>query len=686
MKSIMSVHHWVRGTATVAAAALLVVSAPYEAAGQTMPGPVYNNMMNGGYEKLAKRLSKKLDLRSDPDDSDVEDFLERWTAEEGGPDTGYEWLAVTRLWLRAGNGPQAELALHNAEGRVPAGLLLLDQARVAFLTGQTATGNQAYWKGCELADQTAAIEYWIDIESLATPSEIEAWDRFRRLPSNQTDMCAFLQRFWGERALASTLSIAARIDLHYDRTRYALDNYRRRGGKKGPVFSTKMGRPVNAVYDDRGLLFLRIGDPDRMTSFAGNPSIQNHDVSAECFQPNQSWAYDYPDGTKVYHFTTGGGTDDWWLIDNLGLVYRCGDPNASGGGVLSPVNQYTFANLGASAYLVLKDLYQSRQGLDPRYARMAQNMYYTSPLNSEQVRMTGGSGALEGYNQLQKERDWTHADARFAIHEVPERPDVAPGSRLLVEDLQFRSPKDRANNRVWLNSVVEAQLLTPIILPDSSYRYRVQARWAVLGDDGTYQRFQTEVEAFSDRPLGADESLPVRIHADLPPGHYEYNVLFRDVHRPPGGGPRQGNYFKSDLVVQDFGTGTPAMSDIAVAADSGGSWSPSPNVALKASPTHTTGMDGVGYIYFEAYNLTPGGRYTTTVRLEPRDDDDGDEFTLTYAGDVGEGNRVAKRVLRLDLDETAPGPYGMEITVKDEESGRSTLPYTTEIIVQSAGS
>lgn len=671
--------------ATAVALGLLALLLPPQAAGQTMPGPVYNEMVNQGYDKLAERLSKKLDLRSDPSEDDVEDLLERWTTEEGGPNTGYEWLTVTRLWLRAGNGARAELALHNAEGGVPPGLLLLDQARVAFLTGQTATGVRAYWKGCELADETAALEYWLDIEPLATPSELEEWDRLRRLPANQVDFCAFLRQFWGERALASTLSVAARIDQHYDRMRYALDTYRRRGGKKGPVFSTRMGRPVNAMFDDRGLLYLRIGDPDRLTMFAGNPAIQNHDVSAECFQPNQSWAYDYPDGTKVYHFTTGGGTDDWWLIENLGLVYRCGDPDASGGGVLSPINQYTFANLGASAYLVLKDLYQSRQGLDPRYARMAQMMRYTGPLTFGEPRKSGGSGALEGYNQLQKERVWTYEDTRFAIHEVPERPDVDTRSRMLVEDLQFRSPKDRALNRVWLNGVVEAELLTPVALPDGSYRYRVEARWAILRADGEYQRFQTEVEAFTNRVLGKDESLPVRVLADLAPGSYEYTVMFRDSHRSPDGSRRKGNYYKTDLVVQDFGSGTPVLSDVAVAADSGGNWSPAPGVAMRASPTHTTGSDGVGFIYFEAYNLTPGGRYTTAVRLMPRDDEEAEEFSLTYAGDVGEGNTVARRILRLDLDETPPGTYSMEIIVTDEESGQSALPHASEIVVQNPG-
>ena len=97
-----------------------------------------------------------------------------------------------------------------------------------------------------------------------------------------------------------------------------------------------------------------------------------------------------------------------------------------------------------------------------------------------------------------------------------------------------------------------------------------------------------------------------------------------------------------------------------------------------------TGTDGVGYIYFEAYNLTPGGRYTTTVNLRPRDEEEREDFTLTFSGGVAEGSSVARRVLRLDLDQTAPGAYTMEIVVRDEGSGQSTLPHNTDIIVQSS--
>jgi hypothetical protein len=654
---------------------------------QTMPGRVYHDLVQRGNEKLARRVSKKLELRADPDDEDVESLLARWEEEAGGPESGYDWLAVARLWLRAGKAGRAEMALHRADesGEVAKALVLLDQARVAHLSGQPDLAGEAYWKGCELAAAAGSVEYWLDIEPLATPRELKEWDAFRTLPASQRDLCAFLRRFWNERALASAMTVGARIHQHYARMRFALDTYRRRGGRKGPTFSNELGRPRNAIFDDRGLVFLRMGDPDRLTTFAGNPSAGDRDVvSAECYQPNVSWAYDYPDGTRVYHFTSFAGLDDYWLIENLGLVYRCGDPAVSVQGQLTgsltPVNENRFMVLGHRANLVLRDLYSSRQGLDPRYAELAQRMgNRPGQLPPNVTGASLGTEVLEAQRILRQEREWTLADGEFAVGLVPERPDVAANTRLLVEALQFRSPL-ASSNRVWLNAVIEAEHLTPAVLPGGQLRYRVDARWALVDERGELRRLSSSFETITERPLGKDESLPVRIAADLPPGTYRYTVVVRDFSPPPSGAKRRsGNYRHADLTVRDLEIRAPALSDIAVAADSGGTWSPGGGARLRASPAHATGPDGVAFAYYEAYNLTPGGAYVTRVQLEP--EGEGNTFDLSFPGDTPAGTGTTKRLLRLDLADTDPGLYRMTVTVLDEESGQTTLPFGTRISV-----
>jgi GWxTD domain-containing protein len=680
-----------------AAAGILGPLVATETAGaQTMPAQVYFELVNRGYEDLADRISKKLEFRANPDDEDVQRLLDRWTREEGGPDDGWDYIAVTRLWLRAGRAAPAELALMEAEeyGDVPAPILLLDQARVAFLSGRVGLGEEAYWTGCENAGETAYKEYWLDIESLATPEEMEEWDRFRRLPITQTDLCSFLRPFWNERALASAMEVGQRISLHYERTRYALDHYRRRGGKKGPTFSNRLGRPTNSAYDDRGLVYVRMGEPDRQTTFGGNPSIGQDVVSAECYHPNETWAYDYPDGTRVYHFSTLSGTDDYWLIENLGLVYRCGDPSASLAGtagapvtgVLSPVNENRSVLLGPNAGLVLQDLYRSRQGVDPRYAGIAQRMDDQLGQNvfSSSTRTSVGSEALDSQRALAHEREWTRADGAFAVDSVPDRPPVMPNSRLMVEELQFLSPREGLN-RVWINAVIEADRLNPVALPGGQYRYRVDARWVIVDESGESDVRNSSIEAVTPRLLGRDESLPVRIAADLPPGRYRYTLLLREARTPPGQELPSGNYRRVDLTVRQLAAGAPALSDVAVAADSGGNWSPGGGIRVRPSPAHLTGPDGVGWIYFEVYNLTPGGQYTTRLRLEPDDGVEGEAFELSFPGDgATDASRMSRRLLRLDLTDTEPGRYVMQVTVTDEASGASTLPYYTPVVLNRA--
>ena len=679
-----------------AAGMLRSLVAPRTADAQTMPAQVYFELINRGYEDLADRISKKLEFRANPNDDDVQSLLDRWTREEGGPDDGWDYIAVTRLWLRAGRAAPAELALMEAEeyGDVPAPILLLDQARVAFLSGRVGLGEQAYWKGCENAGETAYKEYWLDIESLATPDELEEWDRFRRLPITQTDLCSFLRPFWNERALASAMEVGQRISVHYARTRYALDHYRRRGGKKGPTFSNRLGRPTNSAYDDRGLVYVRMGEPDRQTTFGGNPSIGQDVVSAECYHPNETWAYDYPDGTRVYHFSTLSGTDDYWLIENLGLVYRCGDPSASLAGtagapvtgVLSPVNENRSVLLGPNAGLVLQDLYRSRQGVDPRYAGIAQRMDDQLGQNvfSSSTRTSVGSEALDSQRALAHEREWTRADGAFAVDSVPDRPPVTPNSRLMVEELQFLSPREGLN-RVWINAVIEAERLNPVALPGGQYRYRVDARWVIVNEAGESEVRNSSIEAVTPRLLGRDESLPVRIAADLPPGRYRYTLLLRDARPGPGQELPSGNYRRVDLTVRQLAAGAPALSDVAVAADSGGNWSPGGGIRVRPSPAHLTGPDGVGWIYFEVYNLTPGGQYTTRVRLEPDDGVEGEAFELSFPGDgATDASRMSRRLLRLDLTDTEPGRYVMQVTVTDEASGASTLPYYTPVVLNRA--
>lgn len=636
-----------------AVSALLAVALPFsQAAGQTMPAPAYHDLLAGGHDRLARDLTRLLDLRSHPDRKRIEDFLERWEDEAGGPRSGDDWLAVERMWLRAGDAGRAESALDRAEGRIPDGLFLFDRARIAFLRGEAA-GARDYWRACAVVDGVGATEMWLDVEVLATPEEMAAWDRFRTLPPGDRDDCAFLRRFWNQRAAASGLGVDERILAHYERTRFALEHYRRRGRVR-PRFSVRLGRPSNSLYDDRGLLHVRMGEPDEVAVHGGS----------DCIEPNVSWGYDRPGGYRVYHLSPLGGTDDWYLLENLAMVYRCGtwDRNP-----MVAVNPLLVDVPGPPFH----DLYMSRMGLDPAYARIANHA-----LND-----IGDAFARSRlFEELTDERDWTWRDGEYAVSTIPERPAVDLGVDFGLEWLRFRAPRPGLT-RVWLNGVVDASSLISVER-DGRDAYRVDAVWTLLDESGeSYRRMPASIDFLTDEELAPDVGFAVRLHADLPPGRYRWMLVMSDAYsREEGEDGVRGGYASGEVEVRSLSGDLPVLSDVAVSADSGGSWSPAAGIHLNPAPARTTGDDGAAFIYFEAYNLTRGGRYETRVVLTPADG--GPPFDLSYPGTTPAGASVVTRgYLRVDLSASPPGTYEMSVTVRDLTTGHLTLPVRSEIHV-----
>ncbi|MDH3427976.1 MAG: GWxTD domain-containing protein, partial [Gemmatimonadota bacterium] len=414
---------------------LMLGAAPVFA--QTMPGRAYLTLSNQGHERLADRIADRLKPTANPDRGDVDNLLNRWEAATGGPSSAWDWLTVSRLWLRAGEASRATAALQRASEGISPGLRHLEAARIGFLGGHDGAADR-YWQACAAADEESALESWLDVDLLATPAEVEAWDAFRRLPAGQRDNCTFLRRFWARRAAASGMDLNERIRLHYERLRFALDHYTRRGRAQEAAGSghlnARLGRETRPVFDDRGLLYLRLGPPDETASFLGG----------ECYEPNVSWYYRYPAGDRMYHLSPTTGVDNWWLIGNLAEVFRC--PVGPDGAILQDRNPMVAGApiLSRIPAQYLREIYLSRASLDPEYARMA---YRFNELRSAE--------------ELQNERDLTWSDGLYAVTGVPERPDVAQDIGFVVEWVEFRLPREGAT-RVWLLAAISGEDLNRV--------------------------------------------------------------------------------------------------------------------------------------------------------------------------------------------------------------------------------
>jgi hypothetical protein len=147
-----------------------------------------------------------------------------------------------------------------------------------------------------------------------------------------------------------------------------------------------------------------------------------------------------------------------------------------------------------------------------------------------------------------------------------------------------------------------------------------------------------------------------------------------------------GNWQRDTIVVPELPDGIPAVSDIAVATDSGGSWTRDGQTFLRVSPNHVVGPDGGVIIYFEVYNVQPGRRYQVETRVVPASVKEqlfsgkvtDVAFTLRYRSEMPV-SKIGRELLRIDLTETRPGAYLLGVRVRDVESGIVSLPVITPL-------
>lgn len=634
--------------------------------------------------------------------SAVRDVMQHWRESDGGPANGPSWLLVARLWRQAGVPDSAHESLRHADdmGGLPNGLLSLEAARLAFMSGNSHAAG-AYWEGCDQAGPAVLGEYWIDFVAVATSAEATEWSAAESIAASRRSAiaCAILRRAWAERAVQTGMSVDQRLAVHYSRLRHARQYYylvgsgsEERLGPRTRLLSFRVGRPRDAGLDDRGLLYLRLGEPDATASFSGLQNASRRKlrvdlgISPTCYNPNVTWAYEFPDGLELYHLSPLEGAANWWLIENLYDLYRCGDPSdavsSGAAATLNPAVASRSAPIGQIAWLVLPDLYLSRAGLDAHYATLSHRIVSSGPSGREELQglRSLNGGALALHKEFLDEQRISMDAAEAVLAHVLERPDVRRELRLMFTMLQFRDAQTPGGERtrVWLNAVVGAEQLETRTDPEGNIVYEVEATFSALGEGNKLSRRTASFKISAAQELGADAGVPVRLSLQLSPGEHTYSVVIRDANDRRS---RQAGIWAQDtFIVRRYDARLPQLSDIAFAPDSGGTWSPTPGVALPVSPVNITDESGLAWIYFEAYGLSPQGEYVTEIQLQPRKG--GEPFALRY---VGSSPRVAgtaiRRLLRVDLSDTEPGEYDARIVVTDA-LGRRSLPVEVPVVVR----
>ncbi len=216
---------------------------------------------------------------------------------------------------------------------------------------------------------------------------------------------------------------------------------------------------------------------------------------------------------------------------------------------------------------------------------------------------------------------------------------------------------------------------------EGGWKYELEMKFILLQDGEEVARDESRVKHILSSliPPRTSDGFPIQTRVRVPPGRYDYRIEVRDLNWE---GDRSLNTQEGEVVVPPFDPSRPFISSVAVAADSGGSWSPATGVALKLNAARMVQTDARPFVYFEVYGLTPGGTFRGDVRLVSTWTSEGtgvtfdgvrQPFQMQFRGTAPDDPDVPVRsVLRLEMKDTRPGPFEVQVRFTDVETGEKS--------------
>ncbi|MBI1968133.1 MAG: hypothetical protein HYS40_09095 [Gemmatimonadetes bacterium] len=525
-------------------------------------------------------------------------------------------LARGRVEREAGEVDSA-LAAFRAALAVGAdsGVGMLELARTLYHARRPAEGWTSYFAGARAAASPAALAlYRADLGWAAAPDDLAAFDSLGAPAAR----AVWLEWFWSRRDIADARVEGERLAEHYRRWFHAHSKFRLMSRHRHYDI-TERYRAEQSELDDRGVIYLRHGDPDRRARY-----------TAVGVEPNESWLYRRPDRDLIFHFVARDDVTDYKLVESLVDVLGFSAGVRAAGGTNPQV----------------AELYASRHDFGPLYDRV------------------GAAGARTG-SALAEERDrGQRAITTGTTSDSYHRRFEAPFDVVATDFVVGASADSLGGQALHVVFAIPARRLAPQRTGDG-VAYPLRFRIVVSdAQDRLVGRIDT-MRVFGRRqPLPDGTHLTGRVTLPVPPGRYRYRLL---VTTADGGA--------GDLVLQDS-VEVPtldgrafAASDLVVGRQGSGLVWALPRDTVLLNPLGRFPEGSAAELYYEVYGLPRGAAYHTVVELAR---EGGRSVFGTIRGLFG-GRRAP---VLLEFDAPADGPVTRvhrAITLRGVPSGTYRL-------------
>jgi GWxTD domain-containing protein len=528
-------------------------------------------------------------------------------------------LARGRVEREVGDGDSALTAFNRYLEHGPdRSLGLLESARTLFLLGRF-DGMSPYFEGAATDDSATVAGYRADLATIASDSVLAEFDHQRG-----SRRATFLQRFWGQRDRVELRAEGERLREHYRRLFYARKNFQLTSNNRHYDIVERY-RSGSRDFDDRGVIYIRHGEPTSRASYA-----------APGLEPNESWRYSRPDGDMIFHFIAREDVQDFKLVESLFDVLGFSDAVKLQG-----------QGNGAADNAVAEQLMLSREQLSPIYRRLqGAGRMSTGRYQSEERRVGQESIALG-----------TTSDS-YELHFPQE---------LKAHTEVLAVGRDSSGPQVQIAYAIAGSSLEPVTVT-RGYLYSVRLRFVATDDKGqVVSSLDTTRHFVAPAPVPPQEHLVGRVAARVTDGPLHYRIAIQQ-------GEAAGVTLPQDSVrVGPITVASLSLSDLVLGSRSANlGWRRTPDDTVLFNPLRTYRRSEEMELYYEIEGLRPT---PYTVELTVRKKGSGGGLFRKIFGGGGAAIRLkfqeqattpqVSTHRSLQLSRLKPGNYVLELLVVD---------------------
>jgi GWxTD domain-containing protein len=533
-------------------------------------------------------------------------------------------LARGRVEREVGDGDSALAAFNGYLGAGPnRSLGLLEVARTQFLMGRF-DGVASYYEGAASDDPTTVSSYRADLATIASDSALREFDQQRG-----DRRAAYLRHFWTERDRTELRGEGERLREHYRRLFYARKNFLLTSNNRHYDIVERY-RSGSRDFDDRGVIYIRHGEPSSRASYA-----------APGLEPNESWRYSRPDGDMIFHFIAREDVQDFKLVESLFDVLGFSDA----------VKLQGQAN-GAADNAVAEQLMLSRERLSPIYRRLQ------------------GAGRMStGRYQTQERRVGQES---IALGTTSDSYELRFPQELKAHSEVLAVGRDSAGPQVQIAYAIAGSSLEPVPVT-RGFLYSVRLRFMAMDRQGAVvASLDTTRHFVAPEPVPPNEHLVGRVAATVPPGPLRYRLAIQQ-------GEAAGVTLPTDSVR--VGAVAPAglsLSDLVLGNRSANlAWRRAPNDTVLFNPLRRFRRGDQMELYYEIDGLKPTP-YTVELSVKKKGSSGG-LFRKIFGGggaairlkfqEQATTSRVSTH-RSLQLSRLKPGDYVLDLLVTDADGRR----------------